>query len=80
MNSKRTRRLPLLVIFAGGVTLAVGLSLATMLICTNDGFGGLNRVRLPPRVQRVFPLYGYDAGTEDNAPPDSASPRRQGHR
>ena len=42
------------------------LSLATMLICTNDGFGGLNRVRLPNAVQRVFPLYAYDAGSEDN--------------
>ncbi|MFC2031307.1 spondin domain-containing protein [Chloroflexota bacterium] len=41
-------------------------SLATMLICTNDGFAGLDRVRLPWRVQSVFPLYGFDAGTENN--------------
>jgi hypothetical protein len=41
-------------------------SLATMLICTNDGFTGLNKVRLPYHAQRVYPLRGYDAGTEDN--------------
>ena len=42
------------------------LSLATMLICSNDGFAGLSTVRLPWRVQRVYALRGYDAGTENN--------------
>ena len=42
------------------------LSLATMLICSNDGFTGLSSVRLPWRVQRVYTLRGYDAGTENN--------------
>lgn len=42
------------------------LSLATMLICTNDGFTGLDRGRLPKGGSRVFLRNGYDAGTEDN--------------
>lgn len=42
------------------------LSLATMLICTNDGFVGLDRVRLPKRRFAGHLLRGYDAGTEDN--------------
>jgi hypothetical protein len=42
------------------------LSIATMLICTNDGFTGLDRARLPRRGARIFWLSGYDAGTEDN--------------
>jgi len=40
-------------------------SLATMLICTNDGFTGLNSVVLPGN-SRTYYLYAYDAGTEDN--------------
>jgi hypothetical protein len=42
------------------------LSLATMLICTNDGFAGLNAVRLPARGTRTYWLRAYDAGTETN--------------
>jgi hypothetical protein len=42
------------------------LSLATMLICTNDGFVGLDRGRLPLFGSRTFWLRGYDAGSEDN--------------
>lgn len=42
------------------------LSLATMLICTNDGFTGLDRVKLPEKGSRVYLLDGYDAGTEEN--------------
>lgn len=42
------------------------LSLATMLICTNDGFTGLSSVMLPPHGSRTFFTAGYDAGTEDN--------------
>jgi hypothetical protein len=42
------------------------LSLATMLICTNDGFLGLDAVRLPETGAKTFQLNGYDAGREDN--------------
>ena len=43
------------------------LSLAAMLICTNDGFIGLNSVELPkgPETAVYFPG-AYDAGTEAN--------------
>lgn len=44
------------------------LSWASMLICTNDGFTGVNKVKLPSQVGKSVTLYtqGYDAGTEDN--------------
>jgi hypothetical protein len=42
------------------------LSLASMLICSNDGFVGLGGVRLPRRGFGAYLLRGYDAGTEDN--------------
>jgi glucose/arabinose dehydrogenase len=43
------------------------LSLATMLICTNDGFTGLDAVPLPTGFDPVvFHADGYDAGTEAN--------------
>ena len=42
------------------------LSLATMLICTNDGFLGLDSVRLPSHGARAFLINGYDAGRENN--------------
>lgn len=44
------------------------LSLAAMLICTNDGFIGLDSLRLPKRVGDHATVYlnGYDAGTELN--------------
>ncbi len=42
------------------------LSLAAMLICTNDGFVGLDRARLPRHGSRSFYAKGYDAGTEMN--------------
>jgi hypothetical protein len=41
------------------------LSLATMLICTNDGFLGLDAVKLPDDAA-TFLLNGYDAGREQN--------------
>jgi len=41
-------------------------SLATMLICTNDGFLGLDAVKLPQEDSVVFWLNGYDAGRENN--------------
>lgn len=42
------------------------LSLATMLICTNDGFAGLDRAKLPRHGSNSFYAKGYDAGTEMN--------------
>jgi hypothetical protein len=42
------------------------LSLATMLICTNDGFTGLDGVKLPKVGSATFYLNAYDAGSEDN--------------
>lgn len=41
-------------------------SLATMLICTNDGFTGLDAVQLPETGSAEFMLETYDAGTENN--------------
>ena len=48
-------------------------SLVTMLICTNDGFGGVNSRNLPNRVgqtTRDF-IRAYDAGTEINTQLDA---------
>jgi hypothetical protein len=42
------------------------LSLATMLICTNDGFLGLDSVKLPEDESKTFMVNGYDAGRENN--------------
>ncbi len=44
------------------------LSFVSMLICTNDGFTGLNSLRLPKNVGVSVTAYpsGYDAGTEIN--------------
>ena len=44
------------------------LSFVSMLICTNDGFTGLDRFRLPHQVgaSRTASTNGYDAGTEIN--------------
>ena len=44
------------------------LSLTAMLLPTNDGFVGLDSVRIPHRrgAKRVYNLLGYDAGTEAN--------------
>ena len=41
-------------------------SLATMLICTNDGFLGLDSVELPKSGSAEFMLDSYDAGREEN--------------
>jgi hypothetical protein len=41
-------------------------SFATMLICTNDGFTGLDAVKLPKDGSAVYLTAGYDAGTENN--------------
>src|ERR687898_2746507 len=44
------------------------LSLAAMLICTNDGFTGVNALKLPSKVGEgvTVETAGYDAGTELN--------------
>lgn len=44
------------------------LSWASMLICTNDGFTGVNRLKLPNAVggSATAQTAGYDAGTEIN--------------
>jgi hypothetical protein len=43
-------------------------SLAGMLVCTNDGFGGVDSLRLPKWIGEATTVYGaaYDAGTEIN--------------
>ncbi len=62
-------------LFGGSVTLTVTaakganfLSFASMLICTNDGFAGVDSLRLPKAVgdEVVVSTAGYDAGTEIN--------------
>ncbi len=44
------------------------LSFASMLICTNDGFTGIDALRLPKKVGDAVTIQsiGYDAGTEIN--------------
>ena len=44
------------------------VSLVSMLVCTNDGFTGLDSSRLPEHVGESVTLTGdgYDAGTEQN--------------
>ena len=44
------------------------LSIASMLICTNDGFTGVDSVKLPRHVGQSSTYFsaGYDAGTEMN--------------
>ena len=44
------------------------LSFVAMLVCTNDGFTGVDSVRLPKKVGDNVTAYtaGYDAGTEIN--------------
>ncbi len=45
----------------------IRLSITAMLLPTNDGFVGLDAVRIPPwRGTYTFELNGYDAGTEAN--------------
>lgn len=44
------------------------LSFVSMLVCTNDGFTGLDSIRLPDAMHKSVTLsaVGYDAGTEMN--------------
>lgn len=44
------------------------LSYQSMLICTNDGFTGVDRLKLPNRIGASVTVFGagYDAGTEIN--------------
>ena len=44
------------------------VSMAAMLIPTNDTFVALNRVRLPRNGKRTYMVPAYDAGTEPNDP------------
>jgi hypothetical protein len=43
-------------------------SIASMLVCTNDGFGGIDGRRLPGQVgsERTYYARAFDAGTETN--------------
>ena len=41
------------------------LSLVTMLVCTNDGLSGVDRIKLP-KGGDTYRLLGFDAGSEDN--------------
>lgn len=51
-----------------GSNAAKFISFTAMLICTNDGFTGINHVRLPQDVGDTIRMTaaGYDAGTENN--------------
>lgn len=50
-----------------GAANANRLSLAVMLICTNDGFTGLDTIKLPGGFSAdTYETAGYDAGTEAN--------------
>jgi hypothetical protein len=62
---------------APGASASVGLeivgranrfSLASMLVCTNDGFGGIDGRRLPKTIgsERTYHARAFDAGTEMN--------------
>ncbi len=44
------------------------ISIVSMLICTNDGFAGLDSKKLPQQgnAAKTYHLQGYDAGTEIN--------------
>ena len=42
------------------------LSFASMLVCTNDGFAGIDSVRLPYYNEKTVYAKGYDARTEVN--------------
>ncbi len=58
--------------FGDSVTIEIGgmrddvLSLAGMLICTNDGFAGGDSLALPRRGSVTYYLGAYDAGSEYN--------------
>lgn len=67
--------LPVSAMFGDSVTLTLTaskgakfLSWVSMLVCTNDGFTGVNSLRLPKDVGDVIVAHtaGYDAGTEVN--------------
>jgi len=59
--------------FTDTVELTIGgrkrdrLSLASMLICTNDGFVGADRLALPRNGSVTYYAFAYDAGTEANS-------------
>jgi hypothetical protein len=43
------------------------LSIIGMLVCTNDGFAGLNGMAIPKSGNRLYWVNAYDAGSEDNS-------------
>lgn len=49
------------------------LSLVSMVVCTNDGFGGIDDRRLPGHLgdRRTYHVRAYDAGTEMNTELDA---------
>ncbi len=42
------------------------ISFVSMLVNTNDGFTGMDKVNLPRKGSKTFHLRSYDAGTEEN--------------
>ena len=42
------------------------LSMVTMLVNTNDGFTGVDKIQLPQKGTKTFYLRSYDAGSEEN--------------
>lgn len=42
------------------------LSMVTMLVNTNDGFTGTDKLQLPQKGTKVYYLRAYDAGSEEN--------------
>jgi len=50
------------------------LSLVAMLVNTNDGFAGANKVNLPRHGSRTYLLWAFDAGTERNTEATSDIP------
>jgi len=50
------------------------LTLVTMLVNTNDGFTGVDKLNLPRHGSKTFYLRAYDAGTEENTEATSDIP------
>jgi len=52
----------------------IKLSFATMLVNTNDGFTGVDKLQLPQQGTKVYYLRAYDAGSELNTESDDHIP------
>ncbi|MDX1641041.1 MAG: spondin domain-containing protein [Balneolaceae bacterium] len=50
------------------------ISFVSMLVNTNDGFIGMDKVNLPRKGSKSFDLRAYDAGTEENTELDEHIP------